>query len=77
MSKPKATSKKRAHDLCGKCGKLDRVDGERGGICLCGADFWVELEDFSDPDLEDHIQDASKNLNLSPEEMKRLVVEGK
>jgi hypothetical protein len=51
--------------LCGKCGKINEFSD--GGLCVCGADYWLEKEDLKNPDLKNYAKSIINNLGLSNE----------
>lgn len=61
--------------LCGNCGTKDnKVETDDDGMCgKCGADEWVEWDDFSSkPSLDDYIENKMRKLDLT---LPQLVVE--
>lgn len=53
--------------LCGKCGKINE-HGE-GGLCTCGADYWLEKEDLKNPELINYVKTIMKNLHLTHDDI--------
>lgn len=54
--------------ICGACG-TKKSDPETG-YCINNHDYWVELQDFDNPDLVDYIKIACRNLGLSEKQLK-------
>jgi len=53
--------------ICGTCGTVlpdDLFGAEAKGFCINGHDNWVELRDFDDPDLAQHIGNAMVRLDM-------------
>lgn len=53
--------------LCGKCGQINE-HGE-GGLCTCGADYWLEKEDLKNPDLKCYVKAIMLHLNLTSSDL--------
>lgn len=58
-------------DICGICG--EKVANDYGLCANCGADYWVGSSDFYNPDLEEYIKTACNNLEISKEQLMKLV----
>lgn len=58
--------------VCGVCGVTDKYP-DRHGCCSNHHDYWVEPEDFDNPDLREYLNGALQNLNLTRQELKTLV----
>lgn len=56
-----------ANAICGKCGG-SRANSENA-MCICGADNWIEYEDFANTALVDYVKTAANNLNITVEEL--------
>lgn len=41
--------------VCGNCGAPDVEEIGRDFCAFCGADYWIALEDFDDPELHDYV----------------------
>lgn len=55
--------------ICGLCGGSEADDN---ALCVNdGHDYWIELEDFDNPELQSYIDEACERLSMSREEMKR------
>ena len=59
-------------DICGYCG--ERESNPNDANCSnCQADYWVQTEDFKNPDLKDYIAHAANNLDISVEKLQDMV----
>ena len=58
--------------VCGYCGGTEA--NSINALCSnCGKDFWVQPQDFKNPELKQYIKLASDNLNMSIEEFRDMV----
>jgi hypothetical protein len=55
--------------VCGECGYTEG-DLFTGYCALCGADHWVQIADFDNPELCDYLVEACENLGISMEALR-------
>lgn len=70
---PEEGSTKKPVAVCGACGKDDRDGTDKNGNCTCGKDYWVELDDIDNQELDAYIKDAARNIGCSIQELKQKV----
>lgn len=59
-------------DICGSCGKDGTED--KNGLCgYCKADYWIQPEDFDNPELNDYICHACESLGMSRKQLHKKV----
>ena len=57
--------------VCGQC--MNTKYSDKNGNCgVCGADHWVEARDFTDPLLNEYIEEACTNLGISRKDLETL-----
>lgn len=59
-------------DICGYCGET-KADSKNALCVSCSGDFWVQPQDFDNPELEEYVADAARNLNVSVEKLRDMV----
>ena len=58
--------------ICGQCGSIET--NPDNALCNnCGADFWVQPQDFDNPELKEYVEEAANNLNVSVEKLHDMV----
>jgi len=61
-------------DICGYCGSTE--GNPNNALCAkCDGDYWIQSQDFDNPELKDYVQTAANNLNVTVETLKEIVNE--
>jgi hypothetical protein len=58
--------------ICGSCGRCDESD-PKTALCVCGADWWIQLSDFRDDDLADYVANSASRLKVNVQQLYEAV----